>query len=110
MKAIEALVGSRVALIDRGFVVSEGRIVYPTAEGLLEAVDSQAGTMTLLIGSDSVVFFRDALRCVREVPAVPEVKSDEPATAHPEEAGILTGSVFDRAEDDDDGDDDTSED
>ena len=106
MKAIEALVGLRVALIDRGFVVSEGRIVYPTAEGLLEAVDSQAGTMTLLIGSDSVVFFRDALRCVREVPAVPEVKTDDPDEA----GGILTGSVFDRAEDADDGDDDASED
>jgi len=105
MKSIEALVGKRVALVDRGFVVVEGRIVYPTAEGLLEEVDSASGTLSLRIGADQVLFFRDALRCVRESPA-PQVKADEPEEA----GGILAGSVFDRDEDADDGDDDTSED
>ena len=78
MKSVEALVGKRVALVDRGFVVIEGRIVYPTAEGVLEAVDSKSGTLTLRMGSDDIAttFFRDAIRCVREAA---EVKPAAPA-------------------------------
>jgi len=71
MSSIEKLIGQSVALVDRGFIVAEGRIVYPTAEGVLKAVDAKAGTLDVQLRNDKedTIFFIDSLRCVRAAPA-----------------------------------------
>lgn len=83
MKSVETFIGKRVALVDRGFVIAEGRIVYPTAEGVLEAVDNNGGTLSLRIGNDALptLFFRDALRCIREAPQAPVVPEQDDSEA-----------------------------
>lgn len=77
MDVMSGLVQSRVALIDRGFFVAEGRIVYPTAEGVLVGYDDK--TLHVILRGDKIatIFMRDAIRAVREIedaPAAPEAK------------------------------------
>lgn len=70
MKSLERLIGKRVALVDRGFVLAEGRIVYPTAEGILRGVDTESGTVEVELRNDQIptLFFLEAMRAVRELP------------------------------------------
>lgn len=75
------LVGKKVALVDRGFVVVEGRIVYPTATGVLHAYDDKVLRVQMQgDGEDTItVFFTDALRCVREAPEAPATPAAQPS-------------------------------
>jgi hypothetical protein len=72
MAGFESLLQKRVALIDRRFVINEGRIVYPTAEGVLVACDDK--TLTIVMGNDPtpMTFMVGALRAIRELPAAAE--------------------------------------
>jgi hypothetical protein len=64
----EALVGKRVVLFDRVFAVQEGgRIVYPTTAGTLLAATDRVLSVRLSDEDEPMLFFIDALRCVREV-------------------------------------------
>lgn len=81
---LEGLLQKRVALIDRQFVISEGRVVYPTAVGTLLAFDAETLQVQLLGDSTPSLFFRDAFRCVREAPEMPAAA--EPAAAEPAKA------------------------
>lgn len=74
------LVGKKVALVDRGFVVVEGRIVYPTATGVLHACDDKVLRVQMQGDSEDTltVFFVDALRCVREAPEAPAAPAAQP--------------------------------
>lgn len=76
MQGLNDLIGKKVALVDRGFVVSEGRIVYPTATGTLLAADDKVLRVQMQGDAEGTVtvFFADALRCVREA------TSSQPAT------------------------------
>ena len=76
MQSLNDLVGKKVALVDRGFVLVEGRVVYPTATGTLIACEDKALRVQMAGDSEITVFFVDALRCVREAP---EAKPAEPA-------------------------------
>jgi hypothetical protein len=81
MQGLNDLVGKKVALVDRGFVVVEGRIVYPTATGVLLACDDKVLRVQLQGDAEGsvTVFFAEALRCVREAPEAPEAPAAEQA-------------------------------
>lgn len=61
------LIGKKVALIDRGFIVTEGRVVYPTTVGKMTGATDKAVFLELSEGEQPAAFLLDALRCVREV-------------------------------------------
>lgn len=81
MQGLNDLIGKKVSLVDRGFVLVEGRIVYPTATGVLLAADDKALRVQMQGDAEGVVtlFFTDALRCVREAPEAPEAPAAEQA-------------------------------
>lgn len=62
------LVDKNVALCDRGFVVTEGRLVYPTVVGKLVACNEKVVWIEVAKGEEPTAFFLDALRSIRELP------------------------------------------
>jgi hypothetical protein len=62
----EALVGKRVVLFDRVFAVQDGKIVYPTTVATLLSATDHVLSVQLPGEDEPMLFFTDALRCVRE--------------------------------------------
>lgn len=81
MQGLNDLIGKKVALVDRGFVVVEGRTVYPTATGVLLAADDKCLRVQMQGDAEGIVtvFLADALRCVREAPEAPPAAQEAPA-------------------------------
>jgi hypothetical protein len=67
MSGLKSLVGKKVALMDRQFVINEGRLVWPTTVGTLLAVEDDEFSVQLAGEDRPTVFFREGVRCVKEV-------------------------------------------
>lgn len=72
MNGLNDLIDKKVALIDRGFVLHEGRVVYPTTVGKLVGATDKFLYVQLAENEDPALFFIDALRCIREAPEQPK--------------------------------------
>jgi len=81
MQSLKDFIGKSVALVDRGFIVADGRVVYPSAHGVLVAYDDTSLCVQLAGDSNVTVFFTDALRCVREAPLPTMQPAPAPAPA-----------------------------
>lgn len=81
MKIFQEFLQTRIALIDRGFIVAEGRVVYPTAEGVLVGFDDDTLHVILRGDTTATVFMRDAIRAIRALP--PEAPAEAPAAEAP---------------------------
>ena len=75
--------GKKVALIDRGFVVVDGRIVYPSTFATLVSADDKVQRVRVGNEEPITVFFVDALRCVRDAAGVEEVQAAQAPAQSP---------------------------
>lgn len=84
MKGLNDLIGKRVALVDRNFIVVEGRVVYPTTTGILVGATDKILFVQTNEKSDTTptLFFVDALRCIQDVTSMTQPASS-PATGEP---------------------------
>lgn len=77
MSGLKSLVGKKVALMDRQFVINEGRLVWPTTVGTLLSVEDNEINVQLPNEDKPTVFFREGLRCVKEVVDAPPAAAAE---------------------------------
>lgn len=81
MKGLNDLIGKRVALVDRNFIVVEGRVVYPTTTGILVGATDKILFVQTSEKDDvpAMLFFMDALRCIQDVTSMPQSASSAPS-------------------------------
>ena len=84
MKGLNDLIDKRVALVDRNFIVVEGRVVYPTTTGILVGATDKLLFVQTNEKSDTAptLFFVDALRCIQDVTSGPH-SAWSPAAGEP---------------------------
>ena len=73
---LNGLIGQRVALVDRAFLVVEGRVVYPTMTATVTGATDKVVFVKVTDDENEppTAFFLDGLRCIRPVPDQPAQK------------------------------------